>query len=491
VRGAFVAKDDAGEWDERLRSTPGLRTNMTDRILIVDDDEDACALLEANLARLGYQADYTTSPLEAVRMVESVQYAAVLTDLEMAEMSGLTLCEKLLSSAPGTPIIVVTGHSSVETAISAMRAGAYDYITKPVDSKLLGLAIARAVQFARLNREVVTLRQAVVERDELAPALLGDSPSMRRIGELITRISHSEASVLINGETGTGKELIARAIHNRSARAAAPFVAINCAAVPASLLESELFGHARGAFTDAKTQRHGLFVEASGGTLFLDEIGEMPLDMQAKLLRALQERTVRPLGSNTEVPFDARIMAATHRDLDLEIQERRFRQDLFYRINVVHVELPPLRSRGSDVLKLATHFLNRYAKRAGRDGLMLTPAVAEKLLAYDWPGNVRELENCMERIVTFAAADQVSLDDLPGRVRTFSPHPLSVLPQASEVILSLDEVERRHILRVIKLLDDNKSRAAELLGVDRRTLYRKLERYAAESQASKGSSIQA
>ncbi|MFM2417430.1 MAG: hypothetical protein RL385_2153, partial [Pseudomonadota bacterium] len=231
---------------------------MTDRILIVDDDEDACALLEANLSRLGHPADYTTSPLEAVRMVESVQYAAVLTDLEMAEMSGLALCEKLLSSAPGTPIIVVTGHSSVETAISAMRAGAYDYITKPVDSKLLGLAVARAVQFARLRREVVTLRKAVVERDGLAPALLGDSPAMRRVGELITRISHSDASVLINGETGTGKELIARAIHNRSARAAAPFVAINCAAVPANLLESELFGHVRGAFTDAKAQRNGL-----------------------------------------------------------------------------------------------------------------------------------------------------------------------------------------------------------------------------------------
>jgi two-component system, NtrC family, response regulator HydG len=461
--------------------------HMSDRILIVDDDSDECALLEATLGRLGYATDATTSPSEALEKVGNTRFAAILTDLEMGEMSGLALTERLLGTAPGIPVIVVTGHASMETAISAMRAGAYDYLTKPVDAKLLGLSVARAVQHSRLTREVQRLRDEAEERNNTTTPLLGDSTSMRRINELIARIAKSEASVLINGETGTGKELIARAIHKGSSRAEGPFVAINCAAVPANLLESELFGHVRGAFTDAKNPRAGLFVEASGGTLFLDEIGEMPLEMQAKLLRALQERTVRPVGSNQEVPFDSRIIAATHRNLEHEAQERRFRQDLYYRINVVHVELPALRERGGDILKLATHFLDKFAKRAGRERVLLSPQVAEKLLAYDWPGNVRELENCMERVVTMARYEQVTLDDLPERVRAYRPDPLVVQPEAAEQILTVDEVERRHILRIIKLVEDNKSRAAQLLGLDRRTLYRKLERYRSEARAQRSS----
>jgi two-component system response regulator HydG len=310
---------------------------------------------------------------------------------------------------------------------------------------------------------------------------------VRRVNELIARVAPTDASVLIHGETGTGKELVARALHDASVRSSGPFVAINCAAVPANLLESELFGHTRGAFTDAKNQRAGLFVEASGGTLFLDEIGEMPLDMQAKLLRCLQERTVRPLGSNTEVPFDARILTATHRDLEIEIGEQRFRQDLYYRVNVVRIDLPPLRDRGSDVLKLAAYFLDKFAKQSGRSKVMLSAQVAERLLAYDWPGNVRELENCMERVVALARFDQAAIDDLPEKIRAYRPDRFVLSADQTEEVMTIDELERRYIMRVIKLVDGNKSRASQLLGLDRRTLYRKLDRYRASDQRAQPS----
>jgi DNA-binding NtrC family response regulator len=449
---------------------------VTDRVLVVDDDPDQCTLLASMLGRLGYSCDTTTSPREALDKMALTAYSAVLTDLEMAEMSGIELCERLLGTAPDVPVVVVTGHASMETAISAMRVGAYDYLVKPVDAKLLGLTVARAVQHARLKSEVKRLREEVQDKTDHG-LLLGESTAMRRVSDLINRVASTDASVLIQGETGTGKELIARAIHETGSRSSGPFVAINCAAVPANLLESELFGHAKGAFTDAKNQRSGLFIEASGGTLFLDEIGEMPMDMQAKLLRALQERTVRPVGSNTEVPFDARILAATHRDLETETAERRFRQDLYYRINVVRIDVPALRERGGDILKLAVHFLDKFAERTGRPRVTLSSPVAERLLAYDWPGNVRELENCMERVIALARYEQVTVEDLPEKVRIYRPDRFVLSADQTDEVVTLDELERRYILRVIKLVEGNKSRAAQLLGLDRRTLYRKLDRY--------------
>jgi two-component system response regulator HydG len=302
---------------------------------------------------------------------------------------------------------------------------------------------------------------------------------MKRVIDLIGRVGPTEASVLICGETGTGKELVARAVHSAGPRSGGSFVAINCAAVPATLLESELFGHARGAFTDAKGAREGLFVRASGGTLFLDEIGEMPLEMQTKLLRALQERTVRPVGSNDEVPFDTRIVTATHRDLDREVAEKRFREDLYYRVNVVKIAVPPLRDRGSDVLMLATHFLRKAAGRTRRADveMKMPPQFAAPLLAYDWPGNVRELENCMERAVALARFDHVSVEDLPEKVRAFKPDKLKLAIEDSDEILTLDELARRYILRALRIVGGNRSRAAELLGLDRRTLYRRMEKY--------------
>jgi two-component system response regulator HydG len=449
---------------------------MKERVLIVDDDQSQCDLFAMALERHGYEPASTTSPREALELVAREPFDVVVTDLGMTEMDGLELCERILGTSPDVPIVVVTGQGSMDAAISAMRAGAYDFLTKPIDAKVLGLSVARAAQHRRLNSEVKRLREA-----QIVPApdglFVGESSSMKRVAELIARVAQSDASVLIHGETGTGKELVARALHAASARKDGPFVAINCAAVPANLLESELFGHARGAFTDAKTQRQGLFVQASGGTLFLDEIGEMPLEMQAKLLRVLQERRVRPIGSNIEVEFDARVVAATHRDLDVEVEKKRFREDLFYRINVVKIDVPPLRERGSDVLQLASYFLRKFAERSGRGKLSLSPQAAERILSYNWAGNVRELENAMERAVALARLDQITVEDLPERVRSYRADRFVLSADDPKEVLSLEEIERRYIYRVIKILGGNKARAAELLGLDRRTLYRRLEKY--------------
>jgi two-component system response regulator HydG len=411
-------------------------------------------------------------------MARTNGYDAVLTDLGMPEMNGEQLCARLLDSSNERPIIVVTGNGSLEGAVAAMRAGAFDFVTKPVDPKLLQAAVARAVKHSSLQNEVKRLR---AQADEHAPAgqLIGESAPMRRVQDLIRRVGPSDASVLIWGETGTGKELVARAIHQCSSRRDGPFIAINCAAVPATLLESELFGHSRGAFTDAKQARSGLFQKATGGTLFLDEIGEMPLEKQAKLLRALQERTVRPVGSDTEVAFDARIITATHRDLEAAATDGRFRQDLYFRINVVRIDLPPLRDRGSDILRLAHHFLAANAERGGQPALQVGSSVAERLLGYDWPGNVRELENCMERATALAQSGSIAVDDLPDRIRLHQPDRFVVSASEPEELITIDELEKRYILRVLKLVDGNRSRAAVVLGLDRRTLYRKLDRYEA------------
>jgi two-component system response regulator HydG len=451
---------------------------MKGHILVVDDEQETCDLLEMSLGRHGFKVTASTNAQRALDLVAEQDFDVVLTDLQMPEMTGLDLCERVLGTRPDMPVVVITGQGSLETAIGAIRVGAYDFITKPVDPKLLFLSVSRAIQHRRLSDEVKRLRQAVDGENEEA-RIVGQSAAMRRVYELISRVGESDASVLIHGETGTGKELIARGIHNRSRRKSGPFVAINCAAVPHSLLESELFGHARGAFTDAKAQRTGLFVQATGGTLFLDEIGELPIDVQPKLLRALQERKVRPVGANSEIPFDARIVAATNRNLEDEVYEKRFREDLFYRINVVKIDVPPLRERGGDVLHLAQHFLKTFASRNEKPTLELSTTAAEKLMAYNWPGNVRELENCMEHAVALARFDQITVEDLPEKIRAYRAERFVVAANDPTEIVTMDELERRYILRVLSLVGGNKSRAAQVLGFDRRTLYRKLERYGA------------
>jgi DNA-binding NtrC family response regulator len=315
----------------------------------------------------------------------------------------------------------------------------------------------------------------VESRDKLE-GLIGASPAMRALFQRLTKAIETDANVLITGESGTGKELVARALHTRGPRRAGPFVAVDCASIPGPVLESELFGHLRGAFTDARSDRKGLFVQASGGTLFLDEIGEMPLELQSKLLRALQQRKVRPVGANEETPFDARLIAATNRDLEDAAANGRFRRDLYYRINVVHIDLPPLRARGNDVLLLAQHFLTHAAARSSKQIDGLVRSAAEKLLAYDWPGNVRELENCIESAVALAEHDKLTIADLPARIRNHRPGELVVGSDPKDLV-TLEEMERRYVRRVLAAVGGNKTQAARILDVERRTLYRKLQRF--------------
>ncbi|HSO35518.1 MAG TPA: sigma-54 dependent transcriptional regulator [Labilithrix sp.] len=445
-------------------------------VLVVDDERETCELLEMALSRQGMQVTSCTTAADALEKVASRDFDVVLTDLTMPDVSGLELCERIIALRPDVPVVLITGHATLDTAMGAIRAGAYDFVTKPIESKTLGVVVARAVQHRRLREQIKQLRAA---NDANASIIVGGSPAMRKVADLIDRVGDSDASVLIHGETGTGKELVARAVHNRSKRREGPFVAINCAAVPHALLESELFGHARGAFTDAKSTRVGLFQQANGGTLFLDEIGELPIDVQPKLLRALQERKVRPVGDNREIPYDARIVAATNRDLENEVREKRFREDLYYRINVVKVEVPPLRSRGSDTLHLAHHFLKVFAERSGKPTIELSERAAERLMAYEWPGNVRELENCIEHAVALARFDQVTVEDLPEKLRGYLAGSFVATANDPTEIVTMEELEKRYLLRVFKLVGNNKSRAAEVLGIDRRTMYRKLERYAA------------
>ena len=451
---------------------------MECNVLVIDDEPDMCELLALALREEGAKVVATTSVREALDRVATEDFDAVLTDLSMNEMGGLDVCQRIAGVQPNLPVIVVTGLGSLDSAIAAMRAGAYDFITKPIDPKLLSISVSRALERKRMHAEVKRLREEI-ERGPVPDGIIGSSRAMKRVHDVIARVANSDATILIQGETGVGKELIARRIHDTSLASSGPFVAINCAAVPPALLESELFGHARGAFTDAKAERVGLFVQANKGTLFLDEIGELPLEIQPKLLRALQERTVRPVGSNHEIPFDARIVAASNRELEEEVEEKRFRQDLYYRINVVRIVVPSLRERDGDVLELAQHFLAQHAKN-GKPAIGLSPEVAKKLMDYRWPGNVRELENCVARSVAFARFDTLTVDDLPEKIRSYESDRFVVSANDEMEIVTLVELERRYVKRVLALFNGNKSRTAEVLGIDRRTLYRKAEKWSDE-----------
>ena len=450
---------------------------MRGRVLLVDDDRGMCETLAVVLGKKGFECRWTISPPEALEIVRSVELDVVLTDLNMRVMNGLELCERIVAARPDLPVIVITAFGSLDTAVAAIRVGAYDFITKPPEIEALEVALARAVQHRRLRQEVKQLRSAV-EASTSFGKLLGTSAAMRGVYDLLDRIGDATASVLITGESGTGKEVAARALHERGPRRGAPFVAINCSAVPETLLESELFGHVRGAFTDARTARTGLCIQANGGTLLLDEIGDMPLSLQPKLLRALQERTVRPVGGDAELPFDVRVIVTTNRDLRSLIEEGRFREDLFFRINVIHVEMPPLRARGGDVLLLAQHFIDAQAARAGKRVTGISPPAAAKLLAYSWPGNVRELQNCIERAIALTRYEEITVDDLPETVRAYTRSHVLIASDDPSELVPLDEVERRYTLRVMEAVGGNKTLAARVLGITRKTLYRKLEQYA-------------
>jgi two-component system response regulator AtoC len=447
---------------------------MNGTVLIVDDDIDTAALLTDALRRRGLSADAVFSAHACLERIRSTAIDVVVTDVEMPEMNGVELCGLLYERYPDVLPIVLTGFGDLETAVAAIRVGAYDFLIKPATAEVLAVAIRRALEHLSVKREIKRLR-ASADRDEPISGIIGASAAMREMNIVIRQVADSDAAVLIMGESGTGKELVARALHELSPRRTMPFVAVNCAAMPAPLLESELFGHVCGAFTDAKTSRAGMFVQAGNGTIFLDEIGEMPLEMQVKLLRVLQERTVRPVGGDEEVPFSARVVAATNRDLEMAIEEKRFREDLYYRLNVVAIEVPALRARGGDVLQLANHVLAKIATRSGKPVVEIIPEAARKLMDYDWPGNVRELENYLERAVAVCNGKEITISDLPTKIREHRSARIEIATNSLAEMISLDEMERRYVHHVLHAVRGNKTHAARILGIDRRSLYRRLE----------------
>jgi DNA-binding NtrC family response regulator len=446
------------------------------RILIVDGDADGATLLSSALRRRSYQVESVPSGTEALRLLEHESVDVVLAHLRMPEMSGVELCEAMHRSHPDLLTIVITGDAGLGNAILAIRAGAYDYITKPIDLSALIIAIERAISHVKLGRELRRLR---VEVESVRPIadIVGESAAVRRMVELVRKVAESDTTVLIVGESGTGKELVARAIHDASPLRDRPFVAVNCAALHPSLLESELFGHVKGAFTDARRSRPGLFQQAGAGTIFLDEIGEMPLEMQVKLLRVLQEHRVRPVGGDDEVVFEARVITATNRSLEADVAAKRFREDLYYRINVVQLDVPPLRFRPGDVLLLAHHFIRKISARTGKAVVGLSAEAARILVDYDWPGNVRELENTIERAIALTCVNEISVNDLPDRLRDHRRILTATVSAAgrSDELIPLAEVEQRYIRQVLVAVGGNKTMAAKILGIDRRSLYRRLD----------------
>jgi two-component system response regulator HydG len=449
---------------------------MKGKILVVDDDASMTELLSERLRRRQFEVTTAQSAAEARVAFDSAQPDVVVTDLNMPGQSGIQFCEWVVTNRADTPVILITAFGSLDTAVAAIRAGAYDFITKPFEIDVLAIALERAIKHRELRHEVKRLR-SLLDTARGMRELLGESPVMRELKELLGRVADSQASVLVTGESGTGKEVVARLLHQKGPRADHPFVALNCAAMPEHLIESELFGHVKGAFTDARSDKVGLLVQANQGTLFLDEIGDMPLSLQPKLLRVLEERKVRPVGGGKEVSFDVRLISATHRDLEDAIVQNQFREDLYFRLNVIQVALPPLRARANDVLLLAQHFVNSFADQTGKAVKGLSPEAAERLSSYAWPGNVRELRNAIERAVALTQHENITVDDLPERIRAYKVSHVLVASQDPEELVNLAEVEKRYIARVLGAVGGNKSTAARILGIDRTTLYKKLQQY--------------
>lgn len=454
---------------------------MSNSILVVDDDDAHRGMLRTMLRSWGYVVDEAADGDEAVSRVREKALDAVLTDVRMARMDGIHALKCILEYNPALPVVLMTAYSSVETAVEALRLGAYDYLVKPLDFEALKHTLQQAIEHSRLSVENRELRRQLTDA-AARPGILGRSASIRSMLEIINTVAPSEATVLITGESGTGKELVARALHESSARADKPLVTVNCAALAENLLESELFGHEKGSFTGAERRREGRFMQADGGTLFLDEIGEMPLPLQAKLLRALQEGEVQRVGSDTPFTVDVRVLAATNRDLRDEVAHKLFREDLFFRLNVISLEVPPLRERGEDIPLLAAHFLERYSSRNRKNIKGFAPQALDSMLRYAWPGNVRELENAVERAVILCNGDLITGCELPDSVTGAAslPEEHAAEADASLAGLPLDEVERRAIEETLRQTGDNKSEAARRLGITRATLHNKLRKYGLE-----------
>ncbi|MGF6192884.1 sigma 54-interacting transcriptional regulator [Serratia sp. 2723] len=440
-------------------------------ILLVEDDISHCTILQALISGWGYRLSVAHNGRQALEQVRAQPFDLILSDVRMAEMDGIAALKAIKSYNPAIPILIMTAYSNVESAVEAIKAGAYDYLTKPLDFDTLQLTLARALEHTSLKSENQDLKQRLRFDQQ---SFIGRSEPMRKLLEMIAMIAPSEATVLISGESGTGKELIARAVHANSLRKDRPLVSINCAALSESLLESELFGHEKGAFTGADKRREGRFMEADQGTLFLDEIGEVSPLMQAKLLRAIQEREIQRVGSNQTLSVDVRLIAATNRDLLADVEAGRFRQDLYYRLNVVTVDSPPLRARSEDIPLLAMHFLAKFAERNRKPVKGFTPLAMDMLLKYPWPGNVRELENSVERGVILLSGDFISEKELPLSISQC----VDVQPdrQCGQPIQPLEQVEKQAILAALEQTAGNKTEAAKQLGITRKTLLAKLQK---------------
>lgn len=442
------------------------------RVLVVDDDLEMCRLLSEVFQGEGFSVTTTGDSLEASKILKKEEFDVIVTDLRMKGLKGLDLLEKSKQVAPLTPVIIITAFGTIESAIQAMKMGAYDYITKPFQMDEIILTVKKALENRLLKKEVVRLKKEVESRYQFHH-LIGRSPSMQKIYDLIERISDTSSNVLITGESGTGKELVAKAIHYNGIRKEGPFIAVNCAAIPETLLESELFGYKKGAFTDAKTDKKGLVFEASEGTLFLDEITEMPLTLQAKWLRVIEGKEIRPLGDTNSYPVDVRVISTSNRDIKSLIQEGQFREDLYYRLKVIDIGLPPIRERREDIPLLVQHFINKFNKEMKKNISGVSENVLRILLSYSWPGNVRELENVIQRAITLSQHEVITPEDLPTSLIQEAEE--KVVDKALTKRYTLDQLEKEYIRRVLIEVGGNKSKAAEILGLDRKTLYRKLE----------------
>ncbi len=449
------------------------------RILIVDDDPGHLTTLKTIVRSWGYIVETGDDGEAAVAQVKSEPVDLVLMDVRMARMSGIEALEKIKEYNPAIPVIIMTAYSSVDSAVDALKTGAYDYLIKPLDFEVLKLTIERACEHAGLREENKLLKKQLNTDLEISN-IIGKSPAMKELMAMLAMVAPSEATVLITGASGTGKELIARSIHFNSPRMEHPLVVVNCAAITETLLESELFGHEKGAFTGADKRREGRFMQADRGTIFLDEIGETSITMQAKLLRVLQEKEIQRVGGEQALKVDVRIVAATNRDLEAEVAAGRFREDLFYRLNVMTVHIPPLKERQDDIPLLAQHFLEKYAVKNRKTAKGFAPLTMDMLLKYHWPGNVRELENAMERAVVLMTGDHITEKQLPLNIVQSYPDQQALsmsMPLAPDGNRSLEEIEKEAILATLNATGGNKSETARRLGITRKTLHNKLKSY--------------
>ena len=447
-----------------------------EHILLVDDEDGMRRLLSRVLSREGYETTAVSNGAEALRHVANDRFDLVVTDIKMPEMDGLELLRELKEFEPSLPIIVITAYGTVENAVEALRAGAYDYIAKPFETDEIKLTVAKVLERERLLAENLYLHAELEERYDVS-GIIGNSPAMQQVYEMASSVAASNANVLITGESGTGKELLARSIHYSSLRKEKPFVVLNCAALSEGVLESELFGHEKGAFSGALMSRKGRFELADQGTLFIDEVAEMSMAAQVKLLRVIQEHEFERVGGNKTIQVDVRIVAATNKNLEDQVKSGRFREDLYYRLNVVNIHIPPLRERREDIEELSRYFLNKYVAETGKKILEIAPRTLSCLLAHDWPGNVRELQNAIERAVVLAKGTERTPRDLPQGLQGDDQICLQLPEKGGNLTEILEDLERQLIIQTLQREDGSQTRAAEALGIKRTTLRYKMEKY--------------